>query len=93
MIARSKVNPWLLWMVIAHARRMGYCRKVPSTSSVISFVCGFRLYLLFVHSSGEHRYYNGMIGLVTAVSKDGIRVKGNGESQDFLLETEEWTLA
>ena len=42
-------------------------------------------------SSGEHRYYNGMIGLVTAVSKDGIRVKGNGESQDFLLETEEWT--
>lgn len=32
-----------------------------------------------------------MIGLVTAVSKDGIRVKGNGESQDFLLETEEWT--
>lgn len=42
-------------------------------------------------SSGEHRYYNGMIGLVTAVGKDGIRVKGNGESQDFLLETEEWT--
>ncbi len=42
-------------------------------------------------SSGEHRYYNGMIGLVTAASKDGIRVKGNGESQDFLLETEEWT--
>ena len=42
-------------------------------------------------SSGEHRYYNGMIGLVTAVSKDGIRVKGNGESQDFLLETEAWT--
>lgn len=42
-------------------------------------------------SSGEHRYYNGMIGLVRAVGKDGIRVKGNGESQDFLLETEEWT--
>ena len=42
-------------------------------------------------SSGEHRYYNGMIGLVTAVGKDGIWVKGNGESQDFLLETEEWT--
>ena len=34
-------------------------------------------------SSAEHRYYNGMIGLVTAVSKDGIRVKGNGESQTF----------
>ena len=32
-----------------------------------------------------------MIGLVTAVGKDGIRVKGNGEPQDFLLETEEWT--
>ena len=28
-------------------------------------------------SSGEHRFYNGKIGLVTDVCKDGIRVRGN----------------
>lgn len=36
-------------------------------------------------SSGEHRYYNGMIGLVTAVSKDGIRVKGTENHRTFCL--------
>lgn len=42
-------------------------------------------------SSGEHRFYNGKIGLVTSVSKDGIMVRGNGDDESFLLETEEWT--
>lgn len=42
-------------------------------------------------SSGEHRFYNGKIGLVTDVCKDGIRVRGNGDAESFLLETEEWT--
>lgn len=41
-------------------------------------------------SSGEHRFYNGKIGLVTDVCKDGIRVRGNGDAESFLLETEEW---
>lgn len=30
-------------------------------------------------------------GLVTDVCKDGIRVRGNGDAESFLLETEEWT--
>lgn len=42
-------------------------------------------------SSGEHRFYNGKIGLVTDVCKDGIRVRGNGDAESFLLEIEEWT--
>lgn len=42
-------------------------------------------------SSGERRFYNGKIGLVTQVCKDGIFVRPNGDETDFLLETEEWT--
>lgn len=41
-------------------------------------------------SSAEKRFYNGKIGVVTAVSKDAIRVKGRGDNTDFLLEKEEW---
>lgn len=41
--------------------------------------------------SADHRYYNGKIGRVTKVSKEGIRVIPNGETQDFLLEKEEWS--
>ena len=47
IIACSKVNPWLLCMVIAHARRRGYCLNVPCTSASICFVCSFRVYLVF----------------------------------------------
>ena len=33
-----KVRPWLLWMVMAHARRIGNCIKDPiSSSSIASF--------------------------------------------------------
>lgn len=42
-------------------------------------------------SSAEKRFYNGKIGVVTAVSKDAIRVKGREDNHDFLLEKEEWT--
>lgn len=42
-------------------------------------------------SSGERRFYNGKIGLVTDVSENGIFVRPNGDENDFLLETEEWT--
>lgn len=41
-------------------------------------------------SSGERRFYNGRIGLVTDVSKDGIFVRPNGDEKSFLLETDEW---
>lgn len=44
-------------------------------------------------TSGEHRYYNGMIGEVTAVSADGIEVRSKGSDATFLLQEEEWTNA
>ena len=34
---RLKVRPWLLCMVIAHARRMGYWMNTPNSSSSIFF--------------------------------------------------------
>ena len=37
MTTRLKVSPWLLCTVMAHARRTGYCVKVPSSSSSICF--------------------------------------------------------
>lgn len=42
-------------------------------------------------SSGEKRYYNGKIGVVTSVSNDQIMVWGKGDDRDFALEPEEWT--
>lgn len=53
--------------------------------------CGAQVMFIKNDSSNDHRFYNGKIGLVTAVSKDGIRVRPNGESQDFLVDTEEWS--
>lgn len=41
-------------------------------------------------SSSEKRYYNGKIGRVVNVSKEGITVCGNGDEHAFLLDTEEW---
>ena len=51
---------------------------------------GAQIMFLKNDSSSEKRFYNGKIGVVTSVSKDGIRVRGNGDNQDFLLEKEEW---
>lgn len=42
-------------------------------------------------SSGDRRYYNGKIGIVTHVSKESISVWGKGDDKDFVLGTEEWT--
>ena len=50
IIALSKVRPWLLWMVIAQARRSGYCVKVPSFSSSMSLVSSLVLNRLFSHT-------------------------------------------
>lgn len=44
-------------------------------------------------SSGEHRYYNGMIGEVTAVSTGSIEVRAKDGDETFLLQEEEWANA
>ena len=48
---RSKVFPWALWMVTAHARRIGYCVKVPVARVEIFFV--FRSYW---YSKSSHAF-------------------------------------
>ena len=44
-------------------------------------------------SSGEHRYYNGMIGEVTDLSADSIEVRAKDSTAAFLLQEEEWANA
>lgn len=52
---------------------------------------GAQIMFLKNDSSGERRYYNGKIGVVTAVNADSISVWGKGDSSDFVLEKEAWT--
>lgn len=59
--------------------------------NVLTVKRGAQIMFIKNDSSGEHRFYNGKIGLVTDVSKEGIIVRPNGETKDFLLETEEWS--
>ncbi|NDW12774.1 helicase [Bacteroides sp. 214] len=40
--------------------------------------------------SPEKRYYNGKIGVVMNISNEGIWVRGKDDTQQFLLEKEEW---
>ena len=51
--------------------------------------------IMFVKNdtSGEHRYYNGMIGEVTDISQQGIVVRTLENPQPFVLQEEEWTNA
>ena len=44
-------------------------------------------------TSGERRYFNGMLGEVTEVSDDGIEVRARDSGDVFLLQKEEWTNA
>ena len=44
-------------------------------------------------SSGEHRYYNGMIGEITDLSADSIEVRAKDSTAAFLLQEEEWANA
>lgn len=51
--------------------------------------------IMFVKNdaSGEHRYYNGMIGEVTDISQQGIVVRTRENPKPFVLQEEEWTNA
>ncbi len=41
-------------------------------------------------SSGNHRYFNGKIGIVTWLDVDRIRVRCAGETEEITVEREEW---
>lgn len=63
------------------------------TDEVLELKKGAQVMFVKNDSSGEHRYYNGMIGEVTAVSPGHIEVCAKGDNLPFLLQEEEWTNA
>lgn len=63
------------------------------TDEVLELKCGAQIMFVKNDTSGEHRYYNGMIGVVTAVSAKGIEVRSNDSDAPFALQEEEWTNA
>ncbi|WP_418697365.1 AAA family ATPase [Bacteroides sp.] len=63
------------------------------TDEVLELKCGAQVMFVKNDTSGEHRYYNGMIGEVTAVSAKVIEVRSKGSDTPFVLQEEEWTNA
>jgi hypothetical protein len=51
---------------------------------------GAQIMFLKNDSSVEKRFYNGKIGIVTALTQNSITVWGKGDARDFTLEQEEW---
>lgn len=47
--------------------------------------------IMFIKNDAEKKFYNGMIGEVTYLSNDEIRVKGKDNDEEFVLEKAEWT--
>lgn len=63
------------------------------TDEVLELKRGAQIMFVKNDSSGEHRYYNGMIGEVVNVSALGIEVQSKGSDEAFMLQEEEWTNA
>ncbi len=63
------------------------------TDEVLELKRGAQVMFVKNDSSGEHRYFNGMIGEVTAVSASGVEVKPRDTGRAFVLQEEEWTNA
>lgn len=63
------------------------------TDEVLELKKGAQVMFVKNDSSGEHRYYNGMIGEVTVVSASSIEVRAKDSGEDFLLQEEEWANA
>ena len=63
------------------------------TDEVLELKKGAQVMFVKNDSSGERRYYNGMISEVTAVSANGIEVRAKDGNASFLLQEEEWTNA
>lgn len=61
------------------------------TDEVLELKRGAQIMFVKNDSSGEHRYYNGMIGEVVNVSALGIEVRSKGSEDVFMLQEEEWT--
>ena len=63
------------------------------TDELLELKKGAQVMFVKNDSSGEHRYYNGMIGEVTDLSADSIEVRAKDSTAAFLLQEEEWANA
>ncbi len=63
------------------------------TDEVLELKRGAQVMFVKNDSSGEHRYYNGMIGEVTALSEGGIEVRSKEGDKPFAVQEEEWSNA
>ena len=63
------------------------------TDELLELKKGAQVMFVKNDSSGEHRYYNGMIGEVTDLSADSIEVRAKDNTVAFLLQEEEWANA
>ncbi len=63
------------------------------TDEVLELKKGAQIMFVKNDTSGEHRYYNGMIGEVTAVSQTGIEVRSKDANVSFALQKEVWNNA
>lgn len=63
------------------------------TDLVLELKKGAQVMFVKNDTSGEHRYYNGMIGEVTAVAPGGIEVRSKGGDRPFAVQEEEWSNA
>lgn len=63
------------------------------TDELLELKKGAQVMFVKNDSSGEYRYYNGMIGEVTDLSADSIEVRAKDSTAAFLLQEEEWANA
>ena len=63
------------------------------TDEVLELKQGAQIMFVKNDSSGDHRFYNGMIGEVTDVNAHTIEVRSKESDERFVLQEEEWTNA
>lgn len=63
------------------------------TDEVLELKRGAQVMFVKNDTSGEHRYFNGMIGEVTDVTPNSIEVQGRDDKAPFVVREEEWTNA
>ncbi len=63
------------------------------TDEVLELKRGAQVMFVKNDTSGDHRFYNGMIGEVMDVSSNFIEVRSKDSDESFVLQEEEWTNA
>lgn len=63
------------------------------TDEVLELKSGAQVMFVKNDTSGERRYYNGMIGEVISVSPSAVEVRAKGATRAFAVQEEEWSNA